>query len=317
MNSYTKSPNVSVVIPTRNGGDLFHQVLEKLKTQDYSGKVEIIVIDSSSSDNTLEIARKFSDKVETISPEEFNHGLTRNYGIQIATGEIIVLMTQDAVPANNKLIHYLVAAFDDPDVAGVYAKQLPRPEADVLTKRNLENWLTGRSESDLQQIPDKLTYQQLSPFERYMLCNFDNVCSAVRKSVWKDIPFIKNDFGEDIEWSLRTLTSGWKIAYQSQAVVVHSHDRSPIYEYKRTYMCHRKLYELFELQCIPSLKYVRRSLIYATLTDWRYVLLHEPNLVKKLKLMIRIPALSIASVWGQYRGAKDEELQKGKKLIGV
>jgi len=311
------APDVSVVIPTKNGGDLFRDVIAKIREQQYPGRIEILIVDSSSSDKTVEFAEQFGAKVVVIPPNEFNHGLTRNYGINLATGEIIVLMTQDALPANNKLIHNLVASFADEAVGGAYAKQLARPEADILTKRNLENWLTGREEPEVRQMSNPGNYEQLSPFEKYLFCNFDNVCSAVRRTAWEKVPFRKNDFGEDIEWCLRALKAGWKIAYQPQAIVVHSHDRSVFYEYKRTYMCHRKLYELFELQCVPSLKLVGRSVIQATISEWLYVMKHEPDIQKKLKLLLRIPALSVASVWGQYRGAKDEKLQRGKKMSGV
>jgi len=310
-------PKISVVIPTKDGGNLFGEVIERIRQQNYDGKIEIIVIDSGSSDNTLEFARKFCDRVEQIPHEKFNHGLTRNYGVEISSGEIIILMTQDAFPSNDKLIHHLVSFFTDPDIAGVYAKQMPRPEADVLTKRNLDNWLTGRDEFEVRQLKDDVLYESLSPFGKYKLCNFDNVCSAIRRSVWKDIPFIENSFGEDIEWCLRVLKSGWKIAYQPEACVIHSHDRSVYYEYKRTYMCHQKLYQLFQLQCIPSFKFIFRSIVYATLTDWHYIFFHEPRLAEKIKLILRIPALNVASALGQYRGAMDEKMQKSKIISGV
>ena len=310
-------PKVSVVIPTKDGGNLFGEVIERIRQQNYDGKIEIIVVDSGSSDNTLESAHKFCDRVEQIAPEKFNHGLTRNYGVDISSGEIIILMTQDAIPSNDRLIHHLVESFVDSDVAGVYAKQMPRLEADVLTKRNLNNWLTGRNKFELRQLKDDLTYEGLTPFEKYKFCNFDNVCSAVRRSVWKDIPFTENSFGEDIEWCLRTLKAGWKIAYQPEACVIHSHNRSVYYEYKRTYMCHQKLYQLFQLQCVPSFKFVLRSIVYATLTDWHYVFSHELRLAEKVKLILRIPALNVASALGQYQGAMDEKVQKSKRISGV
>jgi len=311
------APDVSVVIPTKNGGNLFRSVLAKLREQEYQGNFEILVIDSSSSDNTVEFAKEFGAKVVVIPPGEFNHGLTRNYGISLATAEIIILMTQDALPANNKLIHHLVASFADEAVAGVYARQLARPEADILTKRNLENWLTGRTQPEVRQMADIDTYEKLLPLEKYLFCNFDNVCSAVRKAVWEKVAFTKNDFGEDIDWCLRTLKLGWKIIYQPEAIVVHSHERSVLYEYKRTYMCHRKLYELFELECVPSLKSGYPSLIQLIISESLYVIKHEPDIPKKLKLLVRIPALTIASFFAQYRGAKDEKLKRGKKMSGV
>ncbi|MEH1981769.1 glycosyltransferase family 2 protein [Nostoc sp.] len=315
---YHKSaPDVSIVIPTRNGGELFRDVLAKLRQQEYQGNFEILVVDSSSSDKTVEFAKEFGAKVVVIPAQEFNHGLTRNYGISLATAEIVILMTQDALPANNKLIHHLVANFTDEAVGGAYARQLARPEADILTKRNLENWLTGRAEPEVRQMTNPDIYEKLPPLEKYLFCNFDNVCSAIRKTAWEKVAFTKNDFGEDIDWCLRTLKMGWKITYQSQAIVIHSHDRSVIYEYKRTYMCHRKLYELFELECVPSLKFGYPSLIQLIISEFLYVVKHEPNLQKKLKLLFRIPALTVASFLGQYRGAQDEKLKRGKKMSGV
>ena len=317
MCGYSQLPNVSVFIPTKDGGTLFEEVIQRIRQQNYDGKIEIIVVDSGSSDRTVEFAHKFSDRVEQIPPEKFNHGLTRNYGVEISSGEIIVLMTQDAFPGNDKLIHHLVSVFTDSDIAGVYAKQMPRPEADVLTKRNLENWLTGRNEFEVCQLKDDMLYESLSPFEKYKFCNFDNVCSAIRRSAWKDIPFTENSFGEDIEWCLRALKTGWKVAYQPEACVIHSHDRSIYYEYKRNYMCHQKLYQLFKLQCVPSFKSVLRSIFYATVTDLYYVIFHESRLVEKIKLILRIPALNVASVLGQYQGAMDAKMQKSKRISGV
>ncbi|MDB9527018.1 glycosyltransferase family 2 protein [Oscillatoria sp. CS-180] len=311
-------PDVSIVIPTKDGGDLFEEVLQKLEKQIYPGNVELLVVDSGSSDKTADYARYYGAKVHDIDPRTFNHGLTRNFGIGLASGEIIVLMTQDAVPADRYLIDNLVAGFRAADnVAGVYARQFPRPEADVITQRNLNGWLTGRSQIEVRHLANRADYDVMNPMEKYLFCNFDNVCSAVSKRAWEGLPFEKNSFGEDIEWCRRALLNDWTVVYQPTAQVVHSHDRSLAYEYKRTYACHRKLYELFGLRCVPSAKHVVNSIVQATLSDWRYVIAHERRLFEKLRLLLKIPALSFASVMGQYRGAKDEANQQGKEVRGV
>ena len=232
MNSESQSncPSVSVVIPTKNGGDLFKDVLNGLTSQVYSGMIELIVVDSGSSDQTIYHAQKAGAKVHSIAPETFNHGLTRNFGISQTTGEVIILMTQDAVPADTHLIDSLVAGFNLADnVAGVYAKQIPRSNADVLTCRNLNSWLTARSEVEVRYLESEADYDTKSPIEKYFFCNFDNVCSAVSRLAWESLPFEENDFGEDIEWCRRALLGGWKIVYQPQSIVVHSHDRSLAY----------------------------------------------------------------------------------------
>lgn len=308
---------VSIVIPTKNGGVLFQEVLTKIKEQEFCGSIEIIVIDSGSDDDTTHFAKSMGAKVVSVPPQTFNHGITRNQGIEVSTGNVVVLMTQDAVPGDKHLIHNLVSAFEDAYVAGSYARQLPRDDADIFTKRNLNNWLTGRSESEVRQLTDMTDYRSMTPIDRYKFCNFDNVCSAIRRCVWEEMPLIANDFGEDIDWSKRVLEAGWKIAYQSKAFVIHSHDRPILYEYKRTYMCHRKLYELFRVHNIPSRKYVFLSVFYSIANDWMYAIKNEKNILKLLLLLGKTVPLSVASVIGQYLGARDEKLSLGKKHSGV
>jgi rhamnosyltransferase len=309
---------ISVVIPTKNGGDLFRELMTKLDRQVTSFSYEIIIVDSGSRDNTKEVAAKYGARVLNVPSHEFNHGATRNVGIKACDGEIVVLMTQDAIPANASLLEALARPFFiDPNVAGAYARQSPRPEADALTARNLNLWLTGRNEAEIRWIEDRNVYDKMSPLERYLFCNFDNVCSAIRRNVWQEMPFNPMNFGEDVDWSKRVLEAGWKIGYIPDAHVIHSHDRPISYEYKRTYMCHQTLYRLFGLCTVPSPKHALKSLAYATLSDWRFVVQQRLPLQEKLKLALKIPSLAMASVWGQYAGARDGRLGLSKKKSGV
>ncbi|MEX2030830.1 MAG: glycosyltransferase [Anaerolineales bacterium] len=305
------------MIPTRNGGSLFERVLEKIRGQLVEGGVEIVVVDSGSSDQTVEVARRHGARLFQIAPRDFNHGLTRNHGIEQARGEIVVLMTQDALPANPHLMEKLIEPFDDPLVAGVFARQLPRPDADPVTRRNLENWITGGDIRQVRYIQDSKDFERLSPMERYAFCVFDNVCSAVRKSVWQEIPFPRAVFGEDIEWGQRTLRAGWKIVFEPQAVVEHSHQRPVAYEYRRTYICHRRLFELFGLQTVPSLKSVLRSIPYGVLASSWLVLRSGERPWNKLADLVRIPFLTVLTVWAQYAGARDEKRRKPLPARGV
>jgi rhamnosyltransferase len=315
--SGTAWPTVSVVIPTKNAGEQFRGVLARLRAQIYPEPVDILVIDSGSTDRTMDHAREFGAKVESIDPEDFNHGLTRNAAIEQTAGDVVVLITQDALPADAKLIESFARAYADPLVAGVYARQVPRAEADVLTARHLNRWLTGRVARDVKQITDRAAFDALPPYERYLFCNFDNVCASVRRMAWRRIPFRASDFGEDLDWSKRILETGLKIVYEPAAAVIHSHRRPVCYEYRRTYMCHRKLYELFGLATVPSRRHLVRFVIQATLKDLAYVARHEPDPGTKVGLMARVPALAAASLFGQYRGTRDERLGRGRKQVGV
>jgi rhamnosyltransferase len=311
------TPAVSILIPTLNGGPLFADVLSRLRTQTYPRPVELLIIDSGSTDQTLDTARQHNATIHQINKKDFDHGLTRNRGISLSTGDIVLLLTQDALPADNLLIQNLVAAFDDPLVAGAFARQIPRPEADALVARNIHNWIAGSETPHISHITDRRAYDHLSPIEKYLFCVFDNVTSAVRRSAWQQIPFHQNAFGEDIEWSKRALEAGWKIAYQPAAAVIHSHDRPIQYEYKRTYMCHQTLYNLFGLQTLPARRFIPRALLHGILKDTAYALRHEKSLSKKLALAAKVPLLAWYSALGQYRGARDARLNQSTRHTDV
>lgn len=319
MNSLDTNPKkyCSIVIPTKNGGSLFTRALEGLQKQRIWGSAELIVIDSGSTDGTIDAARNAGAKVIEIQPEDFNHGATRDYGISLASCEVVVLMVQDAVPNDSNLLEAILQTFNDSEVAGVYVRQIPQPDADLLTKRNLNNWLTGRDEPEIRQIKSKEWYDALPPMEKYFFCNFDNVCSAIRKSVWQTNKFGQIDFGEDIDWAERVLKSGKKIVYQPDVMVVHSHDRPLSYEYKRTYICHRKLFRQFRLHLVPSLRGVLRAWFYSTFHDAQYVSHQEAPLAEKFMLWTKIPFLNFISAIAQYRAVRDESAGTARKVHGV
>lgn len=300
-------PICSIVIPTKDGGALFAKVLEAYQQQTLWQQAELIVIDSGSQDDTVALAKQAGANVFEILPEEFNHGATRDYGISLASSDYIILTVQDALPVDNQLLQHLVTALQGENVAGAYARQLPQIDADVLTKRNLNGWLTGRLERETRFIPHEGWYEALPAVEKYFFCNFDNVCSALKKSIWQQQPFGNSAFGEDIDWAKRVLLRGYHIVYEPQAAVIHSHDRPMSYEYKRTYVCHRKLHALFGLHLVPRLRGAWRSWLYANMMDWQYVLRsNEPRLVEKTRLLLKVPILNLLSLLGQYQAVQDE-----------
>lgn len=305
-------PKVSVIIPTKDAGPEFRATLEALKSQEYEDSIELVFVDSGSTDDTVGLARAYGANVTSIPVSEFNHGLTRNRGIEIASGEIMVLMSQDAVPGDRFLIKNFAAAFEDSQVAGAYARQVPRPDADILTKRNLNHWLTGRKTEEIRQITDWKAYQNLSPMERHRFYNFDDVCSAIRKSVWQSIPFRAQDFGEDIDWSQRVLEAGWKIAYWPKSYVIHSHTRSISYEYRRNLQTFKKLYEQYRLSLVSSRRQLLTGTLHTVITDWKYALRHERQPRKLAALLIQIPFLAFAMRYGQYMGTRAAQLEMSR-----
>ncbi len=309
-----KQVRVSIVIPSFNGGVLFRECLEAIFSQETDIPFEVLIIDSGSTDGTLERLKGLPIRLYEIGPGEFNHGDTRNKGIGLAKGEFVVLMTQDALPMDRRWLEALIKPFnEDPLVAGVYARQVPRDDADVLTKRHLDEWLTGRTQRHVSKITDRERYDKMRPMEKYFFCNFDDVCSAIRKDVWKKIPYEKTDFGEDIEWSKKALEAGFRIVYEPAARVAHSHSRSLAYEYRRTRLCHRRLNEIFGLRTVPTKKLILRYAVKSAAVDMAYVWNKEPSLLKKFSLILRLPFASFLSVYAQYSGARDAAKGHGKK----
>ena len=294
-------PVCSIVIPSKNGGDLFHKALDAWAKQTLWQQCELIIVDSGSQDGTVEVAKQAGAKVFEIAPEQFNHGATRDYAISQASSEYIILTVQDAIPIDKTLLETLVLALQEPKIAGAYTRQIPHLDADILTKRNLNTWLTGRTEREQRFILHDGWYESLTAMEKYLFCNFDNVCSAIKKSVWQQQPFGRSSFGEDIDWAERVLKQGYHIVYEPQACVIHSHQRPMSYEYKRTYICHRKLYALFGLHLVPTLKSVLRNWLFATIADTLYILRDNAHWQQKIAMLIKVPILNGLNIYAQYQ----------------
>ena len=303
-------PDVSIVLPTKNAGSPLGDVLAAINSQKTRRRVEIVAFDSGSTDGTVDLLVRAGARVTEIPSSEFNHGLTRNQAIASSQGDLVVLLTQDAVPANDRWLDSLLAPFENDEVAGVYARQIPHPDADVLTRRNLEQWVVGNLERREQRITDHTSYLRLHPMERYKLCCFDDVCSALRRSVWERIPYEWAYFAEDLDWGKKAIEAGWTLVYEPEAAVVHSHDRSVWYEYKRTYLCHRRLYELFGLRTVPRLVDALRNAARGGLADAAFAWREERGLRQRLELTLRAPLLALLANLAQWRGAADERLNR-------
>jgi rhamnosyltransferase len=209
--------DVSIIILTKNAGEGFATLLQRLSSQKFDGNYEIIVIDSGSTDGTPEIAQNFPVKIVRIKPEEFHHGRTRNLGAEQASGRILVYITQDALPLRDNWLHKLTDDLKNPQVAMVVGRQIP--------------WQTTKP-------PEKFFYSYYFPEHKIEVVRgasdyyrdnmfISNVNSAIKRDVWQQFKFSEDIvLAEDKEIARRILRAGWKIVYQPDAVVYHAHDFS-------------------------------------------------------------------------------------------
>ena len=104
---------ISIVIPTRNGMATLPALLDAVDRQRVDASVEMIAVDSGSTDGTPGLLAARKVRVTHIQPEAFNHGTTRNQGVREARGDLVVLMVQDAVPASDTWLDALIALSED------------------------------------------------------------------------------------------------------------------------------------------------------------------------------------------------------------
>jgi rhamnosyltransferase len=291
---------VSIVLPTRNGAETLPALLDAIARQRVDFPFEVIAIDSESSDGTADLLRQRVDRLIRIPADAFDHGLTRNLGINHASGDLVVLIVQDALPSSDSWLAALTAPLRGDDrVAGAFARQLPCPDASAVTRCYLSRWVASSETGRTIEVGGRAELEALDPMAQVECCAFDNVCSCIRRSIWSKHPFRQTPIGEDIEWAREVLLAGYRLAYIPAAAVVHSHDRSARYEFARTYLLHRRLYELFRLRTIPTVPLLARAIASSVALHWRC----QKDERGGVPAGARAIALAVAWPLGQYLGA--------------
>jgi rhamnosyltransferase len=219
------SLRVAVILPTCNAGPEFLNILDILCSQ--SQKCDVVIVDSSSDDDTLDVARQYKIDVIEVRRESFNHGGTRQMAMgRIKEIDVAVFLTQDALLADVNAIECILRPFHDKHVAAVCGRQLPRKSAALIEAHaRLYNY---SSESFARSINDVAEFGLKTAF-------ISNSFAAYRISVLQEVGGFPDNviFGEDMYVATKMLTSGYKIAYAADACVYHSHDYSLLQEMKR------------------------------------------------------------------------------------
>lgn len=296
--------DVSILILSRNGAGTLPRLLDAIAAQEFDGIAEIVAVDSGSTDGSVEILRPRVGKLIEIDAATFNHGETRNVGIAAASHPCVVLIVQDAIPANPHWLRELVAPLRaSPRVAASWSRQIPFDAASAITRRYLESWLGASREPRVAAIPDAAAFERLSPWKRYEQCAFDNVCSCIRRTAWERHPFPRVPIGEDMEWAREVLLAGHQIAYAPASAVYHSHERSAAYEFRRTLLIHYRLRALFGLSTVPGVFALLRSMAATARAHVAY-LRQDTTRDHPAREWARALALAVAWPAGQYAGAR-------------
>ena len=216
-----------LVIPTYNAGNQWQDWITAYQSQSLKAD-KVIVIDSSSSDNTVNLAEEAGFLVYSIPQSAFNHGGTRNQAIKLGKGfsDIVVFMTQDAILASPDSLANLLAPFVDPEVAAVCGRQLPHHEATPLAVHaryfNYPSESRVRTMADISALGIKTAFMSNS-FAAYRLSVFDKLGGFPDNTI----------LAEDMYLTAKMILSGYKVAYCAEAKVFHSHNYTLKQEFQR------------------------------------------------------------------------------------
>jgi len=270
---------VSVIIrcynEEKNIGKLLHGIMEQ-SIKD----LEIIVVDSGSTDKTLTVAKRYPVKIVNISPADFSFGHSLNKGCEIATGDFIVIASAHVYPLYKDWIEKLLNPFSNPKIALVYGKQQGGENTKFAEHQVFERW-----------FPEKSKLSQKNPF-----CN--NANAAIRKVLWNQFLYDEELTGlEDLDWANRVLKANYLLAYQSSAVVVHLHDEMPAQIYNRYRREAIALKRIFPSEHF-DIKDLLKLFTYNIINDFKNVLRNGTA----ARDFYEIPLFRFLQFWGTYQG---------------
>jgi len=219
--------NCSLIIRAFNEEKHIGRLLEGIRQQTVTD-VEVILVDSGSTDATVSIAESFGARIVRIRPEEFTFGRSLNYGVRAATRELVVIASAHVYPVYPDWLETLLRPFESPHVALTYGKQRGPETAKYSEQQIYHQWYPETSK----------------PNQETAFCN--NANAAIRKSLWEKHPYDEALTGlEDLEWAKWAKEQGGAIAYVAEAEIIHVHNETPrgvLNRYRREAMAFKRIH---------------------------------------------------------------------------
>jgi len=299
--SITKqTPKASVLIPTYNGGELFRQVLRTILAQRAPWPFEVIVIDSGSNDGTGEFAAENKGIIfRSIPKSEFHHGRTRNLGVQMASGEYVSIVTQDALPLDEFWLYNMITVMDKyPRAAGAFGRHVAYADAAPFIKRDIAKHFASFDTHPLavSKYTKFKNWVDRDVGWRQMLHYYSDNNSCLRKSVWNTIPYPNIEYGEDQVWAARIIEAGYEKLYVAQAAVYHSHNYTPeeLFEVSRQRARFFKRY--FGYDSAPTKALLDAEIVKLNASDEKWA---TANTIKKefIALQRELNAAKVRGAW--------------------
>lgn len=307
-------PTVTVAILTYNGEAYLSAILHALEQQDYAAAVEVLVLDSGSTDRTLDIVRERPGVLlHEIPNSQFGHGRTRQLAIELARTELVVLLTHDAVPLGSSFLRHLAEPFEDERVAAVLARQVARPHAPPALKYIIDRVFAAQGAPGVVTVRSGGEAQPEASVASFL----SDVAVALRRSVVVGaVPYRDVSYAEDQLLGRDLLAAGHSKAYAPDAVVEHSNDGN-LREFGARALADRR--GLNAVGIPPT--HASWASALARLVKWSAVdsvlIVRDTSYTfgQKVRWLALNPAYHAVRVWNDYKGAL-EFVPVGSELQG-
>lgn len=262
--------SVTVAVPVLNGGKRFKSLLEAVRAQTNAAGVEleILIVDSGSTDGSVEAAEAAGARVIEIDKRDFQHGRTRNMAVSEARGEVVAMLTDDAVPASADWLDAIVEGFAAADdVALVFGPQLPLPEHPHYVRREMIDHFIGyRGSTGVE-----LQRQPVDDEQMAKMSFFSDANGALAKWAWAEHPYREVPYAEDQLIGREMIEAGYAKAFHPDAAVIHSHHYGALGSLRRTFDDYRGLYEVLGHRPGIGIRSGLRAIVSATRLDRAFV----------------------------------------------
>ena len=207
----TSSPDVSVVLPTRNAGPHFARLLDAVFSQETEKNIEVIAFDSGSTDGTLGLLRERPLRLLEIRTQDFDWGRMRERAFEEAKAPFVVNLSQDAIPADNHWLDNLVRPLEDPQVGVSCGSSIPDPDRDFTQfqwEKNGYYYFTQEIKKFVRKYGKGLSFGN----------------AAVSRKVWEELHIDPQATGEDFQFQIKLHETDYRIEFPEDAPVLHHHN---------------------------------------------------------------------------------------------
>jgi rhamnosyltransferase len=274
----------SVIIPTKNPGDIIKRVLPAVLSQKTDFPFEVLVIDSGSRDGTVDYLKSIAApnfRYIEIPPADFGHGKTRNLGAEKTDGEYILFLTHDALPVNETWLSQMVGvAESDSRIGGVFGRHIAYAGENVFVAHELDLHFSGFAANPVTWMDDEGRYEKDIGYRQFLHFFSDNN-SLLRRSVWQAHPFPDVNFAEDQQWAKTIIENGWRKGYSHDGVVYHSHHYKVMERLRRSFDESYAFKRYFDYDLCTT-----RSKLWK---DWKYLTSRDMDYCFKDQVWKRAP----------------------------